>query len=138
MITHWRRESRGDFEARDGEPPACYIRGMTRLRIVLLALAIALLAHCSAQDTGNSPFLDSLQCGMTRAEVSRLAHDKGYSDSDASWLTRSTQEPAKRSKNLELLDLTFEQGRLVGYREGTYDPKTKVTTYRTVDLCGRE
>ncbi len=80
-------------------------------------------------------FVQSLRCGMTRAEVARMAHEHGYGDSDQSWLTRSVASQSKTSKELSLVDLRFHADRLAGLRVGTYDPRTKRVSYRDVDLC---
>ncbi len=72
---------------------------------------------------------------MTRAEVRRLAHERGYGNSDQSWLTRSVASQSKTSKELSLVDLRFHGDVLVGLRVGTYDPRTKRVSYRDVDLC---
>jgi hypothetical protein len=73
---------------------------------------------------------------MTHADVRRLAHEHGYNSSDQSWLTRSAAQSVK-SKELNLVDLTFRGDRLVALREGKYDPRTKRVDYRNVDLCNR-
>lgn len=72
---------------------------------------------------------------MTRAEVTRLAHERGYGNSDRSWLTRSVASQSKTSKELSLVDLRFHGDLLVGLKAGTYDPRTKRVSYRDVDLC---
>jgi hypothetical protein len=72
---------------------------------------------------------------MTRVEVSRLAREHGYNNSDQSWLTRSAGDKSMKSKELSFLDLTFRRDRLVAYREGEYAPGTKRAEYRNVDLC---
>lgn len=72
---------------------------------------------------------------MTRAEVSRLAREHGYKNSDQTWLTRSAGDKSMKSKELSFLDLTFRHDRLVAYREGKYAPGTKRVEYRNVDLC---
>jgi hypothetical protein len=72
---------------------------------------------------------------MTRAEVRRLSREDGYSSADQSWLTRSANDKARKSKELSLVDLTFRGDRLVALREGRYDPRTKRVEYRDVDLC---
>ncbi len=77
--------------------------------------------------------MDSLRCGMTKDDVTRLAHETGYNPSDASWLTRSAA--VKKSEELTLVDLTFHAGKLVAVRQGTYDPRTKTVVYRTKELC---
>ncbi len=78
-------------------------------------------------------YVDALRCGMTREQVTQLAREHGYSGSDQNWLSRATtREP---SKELQFVDLTFRNGRLVAYRAAVYDPRTKKTAYRTVELC---
>jgi hypothetical protein len=72
---------------------------------------------------------------MTRAEVTRLAREHGYNDSDQSWLARSAGKESKKAKELSFLDLTFRRDRLVAFREGKNAPGTKRIEYRTVDLC---
>lgn len=72
---------------------------------------------------------------MTRAEVTRLAHDHGYDGSDKSWLARSATNQAMRSRELSLVDLRFRGDHLVALNEGKYDPRTKRVEYRNVDLC---
>ena len=71
---------------------------------------------------------------MTPAQVTQLAHEHGYSGSDRNWLAR--KERAAPPGQLQFVDLTFRQGRLVAYRETAYDPHTKKTASRTVELCG--
>lgn len=70
---------------------------------------------------------------MTAAQVTQLAHEHGYSGSDRNWLAR--KERAAPPGQLQFVDLTFRQGRLVAYRHAVYDPGTKKTVYRTVQLC---
>ncbi len=96
--------------------------------------AVLLLASaaCHRRAERQVSYVESLRCGMTRAEVTRLAHEHGYNSSDPGWLARSS---TSAKKELTLLDLTFRSGRLVAYREGTYGPRTKRVVYRTVDLC---
>ena len=102
--------------------------------VPLLTLLVAIGA-CHRQTDSSAAFVDALRCGMTRDEVSRLAHEKGYNPSDASWLTRSAA--TKKSEELTLVDLTFRQGKLVAVRQGRYDPRTNRVAYRTIDLCAR-
>jgi len=111
------------------------VRVVTRNVAVPLLIAIVAMAACHRAAKSQAPFVASLRCGMTRDEVSRLAREHGYDNSDASWLTRSV--PAKKSKELTLLDFTFRQGKLIAVRQGTYDPRTKQVVYRTTDLCDR-
>lgn len=102
-------------------------------RLFVCACAVVALAchrHVSAPDS----FAQSLRCGMTRADVTRLAKQRGYDRSDAQWLSRSASG-ARARKELMLVDLTFRAGRLVAIRENTYDPRTKRTESRTIDLC---
>ena len=101
-----------------------------------MVAACALVAACGKDVDGARSFTLSLRCGMTPTEVTRLARDRGYDPSDRSWLTRSEKDASKRSKELSLVDLRFRAGRLVGLREGRYDPRTKRVVYRDVDLCG--
>jgi len=75
---------------------------------------------------------------MTRADVTRVARERGYNASDQSWLTRSAADSSGKTKELSLVDLRFRGGRLVGLREGRYDPRTKRIEYHDVDLCDRE
>jgi hypothetical protein len=104
-------------------------------RVVLAACALLALAACH-RDAGRSlSFVQSLRCGMTRAEVRRLAQEHGYNNSDKSWLTRSVTNESAKSKELNLVDLTFHGDRLVALREGRSDPHTKRVEYRDVDLC---
>lgn len=103
--------------------------------VKLRLLPVLLLALASCHRGAPPTFVASLRCGMTRAEVTRLANELGYNPSDAGWLTRSAAERASRTKELTLLDLTFRNGRLVAFRQGTYDPRTKTIVYRTKELC---
>ena len=75
---------------------------------------------------------------MTRAEVTRMAHEHGYDGSDKSWLTRSATNQSMKSKELSLVDLRFRGDQLVALSEGKYDPRTKRVEYRNVDLCNRQ
>ena len=100
------------------------------LAIAILCVILGALA-CRRRDEERTEFARSLRCGMTREEVTRLARKLGYDPSDAGWMSRSTS----KQKELTLLDLTFRDGRLVALREGHYDPRTKRTEHRTVDLC---
>lgn len=100
----------------------------------MLVTAIPFFAAACHREAAPS-FEQSLRCGMTRAEVTRLAHEHGFGNSDQSWLTRSVASQSKKSKDLSLVDLRFHGDRLVGLRLGTYDPRTKRISYRDVDLC---
>jgi hypothetical protein len=75
---------------------------------------------------------------MTKADVTRVARERGYNASDPSWLARSAADSSRKTKELSLVDLRFRGGRLVGLREGRYDPRTKRIEYRDVDLCAAE
>lgn len=107
-----------------------------RFHAVLAACTLLASSACHREATHPVSFVQSLRCGMTRAEVSRLAREHGYNDSDQSWLTRSAGDKSKKSKELSFLDLTFRRDRLVAYREGEYAPGTKRVEYRNVGLCG--
>lgn len=110
---------------------------MNAMRFLAATLCAILLATgCNRTEPQKASFAGSLRCGMTREEVTALAHRLGYGDADAKWLTRESRQPSKNAKELELLDLTFHEGRLVAYRQGKYDPATRRTAYRTVTLCG--
>jgi hypothetical protein len=98
-----------------------------RLTIALVCVVVA----CAPRS--KESFVKSLRCGMTQSEVSRLARNDGYDNSDQSWLSRAVAK--KRPKELTLLDLTFHAGRLVAVRLGSYDPRTKQVTYRSINLC---
>ncbi len=100
----------------------------------LLCCVLVAVAGCNRHDHTHS-FALSLRCGMTPAEVTRLAHDRGYDASDQSWLQRRSGQQRTKSKDLSLVDLSFRAGRLVGYREGTYSARTRRVEYRDVDLC---
>lgn len=100
--------------------------------VLVAACAIATAACRKAPPSAS--IVDSLRCGMTPAEVSRLATRRGYNSSDPSWLTRSAKRKPETEK--ELLDFTFRDGGLAAVRVGTYDPRSRRVTYRTVDLCG--
>jgi hypothetical protein len=102
---------------------------------VLLACALLVSSACHRKANPPVSFVQSLRCGMTRAEVTRLARDHGYNSSDPSWLTRSAGDKSAKSKELSFLDLTFRRDRLVAYREGKYAPGTKRIEHRNVDLC---
>ena len=106
-----------------------------RFRSVTLAwigVVLVTIASCRAKD---EPLVNSLRCGMTKDEVASAARNHGYNKSFPSWLTRSAADPKARSKELELADLTFRNGRLVAVRQGSYNPHTKKITYRTINLC---
>ena len=103
---------------------------------VTAIIAFALLALGACHRETHASFVQSLRCGMTRADVARLAKQSGYNSSDASWLARSAGNPSTRSKPLSLIDLTFREGRLVAVREGAWDPRAKRVIYRTRNLCG--
>lgn len=92
-------------------------------------------AACHREANRSDSFVQSLRCGMTHAEVRRLAREHGYNTSDPSWLTRSAGDQSRKSKELSFLDLTFRRERLVAFREGRYAPGTKRVEYRNVDLC---
>jgi hypothetical protein len=102
-------------------------------QLLLVAVVSVSFALCRRQPQRS--FVQSLQCGMTRAEVTRLAHERGYDNSDPSWLSRSLAGRSATSKELRLVDLRFHAGRLVGLRAGTYDPHTKRISYRNIELC---
>jgi hypothetical protein len=108
---------------------------MIKLRVVLAAIAMLACAACHRGAARVVPFSESLRCGMTRGEVTRLARAHGYNDSDQSWLARTASSESKKSKELMLVDLTFRGDRLVAFREGKYEPRTKRVEYRNVDLC---
>jgi len=93
---------------------------------------VALACHRRLDDSAS--FAQSLRCGMTRADVARAAREHGYDSSDAQWLSRSASAKAP-AKRLTFVDLTFRDGHLVAIREDRYDPHTKRTQSRTVDLC---
>ena len=101
----------------------------------MLAVCVLLASACKREAARSKSFVESLRCGMTRAEVTRLARDNGYGDSDRSWLTRRISRGSIKSKELSLVDLSFRGGRLVGFKEGRYVPNTKRVEYHTVDLC---
>jgi hypothetical protein len=104
-------------------------------RVVLAACALLASAACHREAGRSLSFVQSLRCGMTRAEVRWLSHARGYNSSDQSWLTRSATNESMKSKELSFVDLTFRGDRLVALREGKYDPHTKRVEYRNVDLC---
>jgi hypothetical protein len=106
------------------------------LRVVLAACALLASAACHRDARPSLSFAQSLRCGMTRAEVTRLAREHGYNGSDESWLERAATRDSAKSKELSLVDLTFRGDRLVALREGKYDPRTKRVEHRSVDLCG--
>lgn len=101
-------------------------------RLLLAASLLLAIGACRERSAPRS-YVESLRCGMTRAEVTRLAHEHGYNGSDRNWLARA--ESRQASKELQFVDLTFRAGQLVSYREEVYDPRTKKPTYRTVELC---
>ncbi len=105
------------------------------LRSALAACALLAAAACQREEARPPSFVQSLRCGMTRADVTRLAREGGYDNSDRSWLTRALARKSAASKELSLVDLTFRDGRLVAFREGRYVPRTKRVEYRTIDLC---
>ncbi|HEX9163792.1 MAG TPA: hypothetical protein VF980_18935 [Thermoanaerobaculia bacterium] len=109
------------------------IRFAARNVPVYLLIAIVAMSSCHRPHESQATFVALLRCGMTRGEVSRLARERGYSNSDASWLTRSASKDTAKSK--ELIDLTFRDGRLVAVRQGTYDPRTRRIDYQTRALC---
>jgi len=116
----------------DGREKPLRCRSVTRRAAVAVALALALALGAAC---ARKPFVESLSCGMTRDEVARAAKEHGYDKSFQSWLTRTASDPASKSKELELADLTFRNGRLVAVRQGTYDPRSKKISYRTINLC---
>lgn len=101
----------------------------------IAALALVMLVACGRKEESSRPFVESLRCGMTREEVASAAREHGYNKSFPSWLNRSAAGPSSKSKELRLADLTFRNGRLVAVKQGTYDPRTKQITYRTIELC---
>ena len=103
----------------------------------VMVTASALLASVACRRDGERSlsFVGSLRCGMTRAEITRLAHEHGYDGSDKSWLARSAITESMKSKELSLVDLRFRGGRLVGLREGRYEPGTKRVEYHNLELC---
>ncbi|HKB78961.1 MAG TPA: hypothetical protein VKH35_04530 [Thermoanaerobaculia bacterium] len=107
---------------------------MPRLAFRRIAGVLLLAAACH-RDSASHRFVQSLRCGMDRAEVARIAAREGYDSSDAGWMQRSTANERLQSKELMLVDLTFREGKLTAVREGTYDPRTKRITYRSIDLC---
>jgi hypothetical protein len=111
------------------------LANMYSFRVVLASLVLLVSAACRRDTARPVPFAQSLRCGMTRAEVTRLARARGYNDSDKSWLARSASSKSKKSKELMLVDLTFRGDRLVAFREGKYEPRMKRVEYRNVDLC---
>ncbi len=104
---------------------------MLKIRILFVAWMLPFVVLSACHREAQTSFVASLRCGMTRDEVSQLARKHGYNSSDASWLARSS----KQSPELILIDLTFRAERLVAVRQGTYDPRTRQTTWRTRDLC---
>lgn len=107
-----------------------------RLGFLLLAVCTLLTSSaCHREAKRPVSFVESLRCGMTRTEVTRLAREHGYNDSDQSWLARSAGNESKKAKELSFLDLTFRSDRLVAFREEKYAPGTKRVEYRNVDLC---
>lgn len=107
---------------------------MLKFHAIPIVLLLA-FAACHRAEERRASYVQSLRCGMSRAEVTQLAHEHGYGDSDRNWLTRMLSRQPEKSKALTLVDLTFRGGRLVAYREGTWNPRTKHVDYRTVDLC---
>lgn len=101
----------------------------------LAVLAVLALAGCQRESTQPPSFVASLRCGMTRSEVTQLAQKLGYDSSDKSWLSRAAAKPSMKKKELSLVDLTFRDGRLVGYREGRAVSGSTRIEYRDVDLC---
>jgi hypothetical protein len=110
----------------------------SRFRVVLAASALLASVACHRDGELSLSFVQSLRCGMTRAEVTRMAREHGYDGSDKSWLTRSATNQSKKAKELSLVDLRFRGDRLVALSEGKYDPRTKRVEYRNVDLCNRQ
>jgi len=106
------------------------LRATSRFSVLMFVLVLA----CRNRTDSTRSFVDALRCGMTRDEVTRLARQRGYNNSDPTWLDRSAAKSPARSK--ELLDLTFHGGKLVAVREGVYDPPKKKIEYRTINLCG--
>jgi hypothetical protein len=107
-------------------------RSVTRC---IAALALVMLVACARKKEPARPLVESLRCGMTREEVATAAQEHGFNKSFQSWLTRSAARPSSKSKELSLADLTFRNGRLVAVKQGSYDPRTKQITYRTIELC---
>jgi hypothetical protein len=106
---------------------------LTARALWMLAVCVLLASACKREAARSKSFVESLRCGMTPAEVTRLARDDGYNGSDRSWLTRKMS--SMKSKELSLVDLTFRGGRLVGFKEGRYVPGTRRIEYRSVNLC---
>ena len=104
---------------------------------IVAALVMIIAMACAREPEPSDAFVRALRCGMSRADVTRIARQHGYNPSDKSWMKRSTSRASSRSRQLTLVDLTFHDESLVAVREGTYDPRTKRTTYRTIDLCSR-
>jgi hypothetical protein len=100
--------------------------------------ACAIAAACQRDADRALSFTQALRCGMTRSDVTRVARERGYNASDQSWLARSAADSSRKTKELSLVDLRFRGGRLVGLREGRYDPRTKRIEYHDVDLCAAE
>ena len=111
-------------------------RNRFRFGVALILCALAASVACRKGAGRSISFVQSLRCGMTRAELQRLAREHGYNDSDKGWLTRSATNQSRKSNELSLVDLTFRSGHLVAYREGTYVPRTRRVQYRNVELCG--
>ncbi|MGZ4778351.1 MAG: hypothetical protein ACXV5L_04095 [Thermoanaerobaculia bacterium] len=109
-----------------------------RLHAFLAACALLVIAGCHRDAARSRSFTDSLRCGMTRDDVTRIARQHGYNDSDASWLARATKNESQKSKELLLVDLTFRNGHLVAFRQGSYDPRSRRVAYRTIDLCSAD
>jgi len=108
---------------------------LTARALRMLAVCVLLASACKREAARSKSFVESLRCGMTPAEVTRLARDDGYNDSDRSWLTRKISRRSMKSKELSLVDLSFRGGRLVGFKEGRYVPNTKRIEYHRVNLC---
>ena len=105
----------------------------TAFRISALLATFAVSSLLVVMCRREPSFIDSLRCGMTRDDVTRLARAHGYDPSDPNWLTRA----ATHDKERILIDLTFRNGRLIAVREKTYDPRTKKVVERTIELCPR-
>jgi hypothetical protein len=103
----------------------------------LAMLALLALAGCRRESQPPSSFVASLRCGMTRSEVTQLAEKLGYNSSDKSWLSRAAAKPTMKNKDLSLVDLTFRDGKLAGYREGRAVAGSNRIEYHDVDLCKR-
>jgi hypothetical protein len=111
-------------------------REIVRFGVALTFCALLGAVGCHKETGRSDSFVQSLRCGMTRADLQQLARMHGYDNSDRGWLMRSATDRSRGSKELSLVDLTFRGGRLVAYREGRFVPRTRRIQYRNVDLCG--